>query len=333
MPELRRDPITHRWAIIATERALRPKDYQIEAVAPPEHKSCPFCAGNEHLTPHEIHAVRARGGIADGPEWQIRVVPNKYPALRIEGGLDKRPEGIYDHMNGVGAHEVIIEAPAHDFKLHRLPRAHLVEALEVYRMRMKDLQGDDRFRFSLLFRNHGAAAGASIAHGHAQLIALPVVPQQVRELLDGARRYYEFRDRNVFEDIVRQELDDGQRLIHENADFVLMAPYASRTPFELWIVPRFHAARFESTTRPQLENLAEALATALDRLDVGLGNPAYNFIIQSAPYEHVDVPWYRWHVQVMPKLTRVAGFEWGTGFYINPTAPEEAAEFLRGLRR
>lgn len=331
MPELRRDPITQRWAIIATERALRPQDFRSEAVSPPVGKSCPFCAGNERLTPAEILATRDATTRANTPGWRVRVVPNKYPALRIEGGLDKRPEGIYDHMNGIGAHEVIIESPDHDFALHRLPRAHLIEALDVYRRRMDDLGGDPRFRFSLLFRNHGAAAGASIAHGHAQLIALPVVPHEVRELLDGARRYHEFRDRNVFEDIVRQELDDGRRLIHENSDFVLIAPYASRQPFEMWIVPRYDATSFETTSTARLGSLADVLSTALDRLDRGLGNPAYNFMIQSAPYHLRDAPWYRWHIQIMPKLTRVAGFEWGTGFYINPTAPEEAAAFLRGL--
>lgn len=327
MPELRRDPITRRWAIIATERALRPKDFQAEAELPPNGKRCPFCAGNEQLTPPEIRSVRGKGD----RNWRIRVIPNKYPALRIEGELDKRPEGIFDHMNGIGAHEVIIESPDHDFKLHRLPREHLADALEVYRDRMADLQGDRRLQFSLLFRNHGEAAGATIAHGHAQLIALPIVPYQVQELLTGAKRYYEFRERNVFDDIVRQEVDDARRLVHDNGEFVLLAPYASRTPFELTIIPRFHATRFETARRPELEKLADVLALALDRLDRGLGNPAYNFIIQSAPYGHEDVPWYRWHVQIMPKLTRVAGFEWGTGFYLNPTAPEEAAEFLRSL--
>jgi UDPglucose--hexose-1-phosphate uridylyltransferase len=197
---------------------------------------------------------------------------------------------------------------------------------------MKDLQGDPRFKFSLLFRNHGEAAGASIAHGHAQLIALPVVPAQSQELLQGAHRYWQFHERNVFDDIVRQEVEDGRRLIHDNGDFVLIAPYASRFPFEMWIVPRAHGTRFESSDRRTLQKLAEILALALDRLDRGLGDPPYNFIIQGAPYGQEDVPWYRWHLVIMPTLTRVAGFEWGTGFYINPTAPEEAAEFLRGVR-
>jgi UDPglucose--hexose-1-phosphate uridylyltransferase len=330
MPELRRDPITHRWSIIATERALRPKDYVLSAVRP-EGQVDPFAAGNEHLTPPEIFAIRPDASPADSPDWRVRVIPNKYPALRIEGDLDKRPAGLYDRMNGVGAHEVIIESPESDFKLHHLEHGRLVEVLQTYRGRMKDLQGDDRLRFSLLFRNHGAGAGASVAHGHAQLIALPVVPQHVRELLDGAKRYFDFHDRNVFEDIVREELTDGRRLVAQNDDFVLVAPYASRMPFELWIIPRFQSARFESTDDASLGALAEILRNALGRLEEGLGDPAYNFIIQSAPYEFDDAPWYRWHVQIMPKLTNVAGFEWGTGFYINPTAPEEAARFLREL--
>ncbi len=331
MPELRRDPITHRWAIIASERAMRPKDFKFDHARPPKGRACPFCPGHEQLTPPAITTVPVGRG-PHGADWQVRVVPNKFPALRIEGETEKRPEGVYDRMNGIGAHEVIIESPDHDFKLHQLPRDHLVAALETYRDRMKDLQGDARLKFSLLFRNHGEAAGASIAHGHAQLIALPVVPAQSQELLDGAKRYWDFHERNVFDDIVRQEVEDGRRLIYDNGDFVLVAPYASRFPFEVWIVPRAHGTRFETTSRRTLDKLAEVLTLGLDRLDRGLGDPPYNFIIQSAPYGLDDVPWYRWHVVIMPTLTRVAGFEWGTGFYINPTAPEEAAEFLRSVR-
>lgn len=330
MPELRRDPITHRWVIIATERALRPQDAFAQAVSPIS-KTSPFAEGNEHLTPPEIYAWRPAGGRANGPGWRIRVVPNKFPALRIEGKLDKAPEGIYDRMNGIGAHEVIIESPDPEFTLQGLPHDHLVAVLGVYRDRMADLQRDPRFRFSMLFRNHGAAAGASVAHGHSQLIALPVVPPAVHELMDGARRYFDFRGRNVFDDIIGQELADGRRVVLETPHYVLLAPYASRQPFELWIVPRFACTRFEATTASQLESLAPVLRTALDRLARGLGNPAYNFVIQSAPYGQDEAAWYRWHIQISPKLTQVAGFEWGTGFHINPTQPEEAAAFLRGL--
>ena len=330
MPELRRDPITHRWAIIATERALRPQDFMGPA-EPPSAKTSPFAAGNERLTPPEIFALRPDGSAPNGPGWTARVVPNKYPALRIEGALEPRPEGIYDHMNGVGAHEVIIESPDPDFTLQSLAPGHLVDVLRIYRDRMRDLQKDQRFKFSLLFRNYGAAAGASIAHGHSQLIALPIVPHTVQELLDGAQRYHAFRGRNVFDDIIRQEVSDGRRLIMDTGDFLLLAPYASRQPFEMWIVPRKQASRFESVDDGDLTGLAKVLRAALSKLEVGLGNPAYNLMIQSAPYGHDASPWYRWHIQIMPKLTKVAGFEWGTGFYINSTAPEEAAAFLRGL--
>lgn len=319
MPELRRDPITHRWAIIATERALRPK--QVEAAHPPPSKQiCPFCPGHEGLTPTAIATV--------GDPWRVRVVPNKYPALRIEGGLDRRPHGIYDQMNGVGAHEVIIEGAAHDFTWQGLDPKHRLDVLRTYRDRVADLARDQRFACSLLFRNHGAEAGATMAHGHAQLIALPVVPLRVQELLDGSRRYFEFRERNVFDDMIGQEVEDSRRLVADNGEFVLIAPYASERPFELWLVPRAAESHFERTSDDRLAAMGELLATALDRLDRGLGGPAYNFIIQSAPYR-VAAPWYRWHVQIAPKLATPAGFEWGSGFSINPTAPEEAAAFLR----
>lgn len=331
MSELRRCPITRRWSIIATDRAVRPKGASMD-VAPMPRGPSPFAAGNEHLTPPEIMAVRPKGGQANDATWRVRVVPNKHPALGIEGDVDKRPEGLYDQMNGIGAHEVIIESPDPSFRLQSLPHSHLVEVLQVYRDRMRDLQHDARMRFALLFRNHGAASGATVEHGHAQLIALPVVPSEVQLLLDGAKRYADYHERNVFDDMIRQEVGDGRRLVHDNGPFVLFAPYASRVPFELWIVPRFHATRFETANQDQLEKLAEMLAFALDRLDVGLGDPAYNLVIQSAPYGMDDVPWYRWHIQIMPNLTRIAGFELGSGFFINPTSPEEAAAFLRSLR-
>lgn len=331
MPELRRDPITRRYTIIAPERATRPPAAWVAPPVTEPGTPSPFAAGNEHLTPPEIAAIRPAGSRRNAPDWRVRVIPNRFPALRIEGDLDPRPEGIYDHLNGVGAHEVIIESPDPEFRLQRLPRAHLVEALGVYRDRMRDLQGDRRLKFPLLFRNHGAASGATVSHGHAQLIALPVVPAEAQVLLDGAERYHAFHARNVFADIVRQEVDDGSRLVHDNGQYVCFAPYASRVPFELCIVPRFAMTRFEDTTAAQLDGLADVLARALDRLDRGLGDPPYNLVIQTAPYALAEVPWYRWHVQIMPNLTRVAGFELGTGFFINGTAPEEAAAFLRGL--
>ena len=331
MSELRRCPLTRRWSIIAPDRAVRPKGASLHAPPLPAGPS-PFAAGNEHMTPPEIMAVRPPGGQANDATWRVRVVPNKHPALGIEGDMGRRPEGLYDHMNGIGAHEVIIESPDPQFRLHRLPQSHLVEVLTVYRDRMRDLQNDTRMQHAMLFRNHGAASGATVEHGHAQLVALPMVPSEVQTLLDGAKAYFENHSRNLFDDVINQEVDDGRRLVHDNGPFVLIAPYASRVPFELWIIPRFHATRFETANHEQLKRLAQMLRFALSRLDHGLGDPAYNMVIHSAPYGMDDAPWYRWHIQIMPNLSRIAGFELGSGFFINPTAPEEAAAFLRSLR-
>lgn len=331
MPELRRDPLTRRYTIIAPERAVRPSKAWVDAPAPLDAAQSPFAAGNEHLTPPEIYALRPAGGRPNDPHWRVRVIPNRYPALRVEGSLDPRPEGLYDHLNGLGAHEVIIESPDPAFRLQRLPHEHLVQVLTVYRDRMRDLRGDRRLRFPMLFRNHGAASGASVAHGHAQLIALPVVPDEAQRRLDGAQRYWQHHERNLFTDLVRQEIEDGRRVVAEIGDCLVYAPYASRVPFELCILPRYTMARFEALERPHLEGLAQALSLALDRLDRALGDPPYNLVVQTLPYDLEDVPWYRWQIQIMPNLTRVAGFELGTGFFINPTPPEEAAAFLRTL--
>ncbi len=329
MPELRRDPITHRWAIIATERAKRPTSYRFGSQEPTEGLANPFAPGNEHMTPPEIVAVRPAGGYPNDSSWTVRVVPNKYPALRVEGGLDRRPMGIYDMMNGIGAHEVIIESPDEHAKFHSLPREHMIDVLRVYRDRMKDLKRDCRMKFSLLFRNYGSASGATITHAHSQLIALPVVPFEVRELCNGAKRYFDFRERNVFEDMIRFERAEDRRVVFENNDFILIAPFASRVPFELSIIPRFQETHFEETSDGHFNNLAEVLSFALGSLDQNLGDPAYNMIFQSAPYDSGEMPWYRWHIQILPKLVNVAGFELGTGFFINPIAPEEAARVLR----
>ena len=336
MPELRRDPITARWTIIATERAWRPRDFMHDPQTSPSPSRSPFAPGNEHLTPPEIYALRPDGSAPNGPGWQIRVIPNKYPVLAVEGGLEPRPEGMFDQMNGLGAHEIIIESPDPAFQLHRLPADHLVDVIRVYRDRMADLRGDVRLQHSALFRNQGAMAGASVAHGHAQLVALPIVPPACQRRLDNAKAYFEFRGRNVFDDLVRQEVKAGSRLIYDNGAFVILAPYASASPFEMWIVPRASESHFDRAADDQLAPLADALAQGLGRLEKGLGDPAYNLSLHTAPYPLTEadgrpLPWYRWHVAIEPALTQVAGFERGSGMFINPVAPETAAAFLKGV--
>ena len=325
MADLRKDPVTGRWVIISTERQKRPSDFQIETVTTKGDALCPFCQGHEDKTPPEILAYRNGGG------WDVRVVPNKFPALRVEGDLDREGEGLFDRMNGIGAHEVIIETPHHGQTFATMGEAAIEKVFWAWRERVIDLKRDFRLRHIVIFKNHGASAGASLEHSHSQLIALPIVPRELKEELDGAKRHFKQRERCVFCDIVRQEGREGTRVIAESADFMALAPYAPRFPFETWLMPKRHRARFEDTTPGEFASLARMLKDILQRMNATLLTPPYNLIVHSAPLH--DEPganeFYHWHVEVMPKLTRVAGFEWGTGFYINPTGPEEAAEVLR----
>jgi UDPglucose--hexose-1-phosphate uridylyltransferase len=332
MPELRKDPVTGRWVIISTERQKRPNDFRFERSTVIGREHCPFCPGHEDMTPCEVLAYRHDGSAPNSPGWDVRVVPNKYPALRVEGTLDREGEGMFDRMNGVGAHEVIIETPDHDKTLASMSETEIERVLSACRDRVLDLKQDRRFRYILVFKNHGPAAGATLEHTHSQLIAMPVVPDFVREEIDGARRHFELKERCVFCDIVTQELGSRERVIQENADVVALAPYAARLPFETWLLPRRHSARFEDAPRHEIESLARLLKAVLMRMDRALERPAFNMIIHNAPFTDLPTELYHWHVEIMPKLTRTAGFEWGTGFYINPTSPEEAASVLRSVK-
>jgi len=328
VPELRKDPIIGRWVIISTERGKRPSSFHI-----PEKEStggfCPLCPANEDKTPPEVFAYRPFDSLPNTPGWSLRVVPNKFPALRIEGELDRRGEGIYDKMNGVGAHEVIIESPDHDETLSSVPTSHFEKVLLTYRARINELYKDTRFKYISVFRNQGEVAGASLAHPHSQLIALPVVPKRLMEELKGSKEYFTYKERCVYCDIIRQEKKQNVRIISENQEFLSIAPFASRFPFEIWILSRQHNSSFEETPEWQYASLAEIFSNVLKRLDMALANPPYNFMLHTSPVSEKINDYYHWHFEIIPRLTRVAGFEWGSGFYINPTAPEDAAKFLR----
>ena len=329
MPELRKDPVIGRWVIIATERSKRPTDFQFTADLPANNKSCPFCAGREGQTPPEILAYR-HSTAPNTAGWTLRVVPNKFPALQIEGNIDRVGDGMFDKMNGIGAHEVIIETPEHQRNLTPLAPKAMEDVIWAYRDRMMDLKKDRRFRYVLIFKNKGADAGASLEHTHSQLIALPIVPKRVAEELLGSKEYYSFKERCVFCDIVRQEQAEGSRVVAENSDFVVVSPYAPKGPFEMWVMPKNHLACFEDLQKHEVENFAKILQLLLKKLEAALHDPPYNYMLHTAPF-HQEIPHYHWHLEVMPKLVRVAGFEWGSGFYINPTTPEDAAKFLREI--
>lgn len=328
MPELRRDPVMGRWVIISTERNKRPHDFAVEKDFP-QAGACPFCPGYEDKTPSEIMAYYSNGRERNKSGWWIRVIPNKFPALQIEGDLNRTGEGMYDKMHGLGAHEVIIETPHHDQSFHEMELDKIQDLFWAYRDRIIDLKKDPRLEYILIFKNHGAAAGASLSHPHSQLIAMPMVPVRLKQELNGSKSYFEYKERCVFCDITRQELDSKARVVTHNSDFIAFAPFASRFPFELWVLPLKHNSDYHSLQKTEMTSLAAMMKDVLGRHHFVLDNPPYNFILHTAPLKSSNLQHYHWYIEIIPKLTKFAGFEHGTGFYINPTPPEEAAKLLR----
>ncbi|HUV30288.1 MAG TPA: galactose-1-phosphate uridylyltransferase [Acidobacteriota bacterium] len=330
MPELRKDPVIGRWVIISTERGRRPSSFA-SVTRTNNAVMCPFCPGNENATPPEVMAYRQPHSEPNGPGWRLRVTSNKYPALVVEGELNREPAGMYDRMNGIGAHEVIIETPVHARDMDEMTPEEVRDVLWAYRERMTDLERDIRFKYILVFKNHGEVAGASLEHSHSQLIATPIVPKRVAEKIEGAKWYYGFKERCIFCDIIRQEINDQERIVKDYDAFITFEPFASRFPFETCIIPKTHQSSYLEMSDAEYLTLAECLRDTLRRLKLALHNPPFNFILHTRPTSQEYHEFFHWHFELIPKLTKVAGFEWGSGFYINPTLPEEAAEFLRNI--
>jgi len=329
MPELRKDPVLGRWIIISKERRKRPTDFLIEQSAT-SGGFCPLCPGNENTTPPEVLAYDVNGNSRrDGAPWQVRVVPNKYPALIIEGDLGKEGEGLYDRMNGIGAHEVIIESPVHEQSFSALPPEKMFFILRAFKDRINDLGRDPRFKYVMIFKNHGKAAGASLEHSHSQLIALPILPRMIVSELSGALSYFRYKERCIFCDIIRQEIKQDVRVVCQNEHFITLTPFAPRTPFEMWVLPKYHSSAYCKEEESKLFSLAQILSETLRRLDSCIADVPYNFVLHTEPLQSDGLEHYHWHFEIVPKLTSIAGFEWGSGFYINPMPPEEAAAYLR----
>jgi UDPglucose--hexose-1-phosphate uridylyltransferase len=332
MSELRRDPIGGRWVIVDTDHPSSPKEFEYE---PQVFRGgiCPFCYGNEGMTPPEIEAMRDPSTAPNTSGWTVRVVPNKFPALQIEGNLDRRGLGMYDMSNGVGAHEVLIETPYHEKDIPDLTNGEVENFLSMYCRRNLDLIKDKRFKYIMIFKNFGAAAGASLEHPHTQMVALPMVPKNVMEEIRGAHNYFEYRERCLFCDIIRQEKQEKERIIIENEHFISFCPFVSRFPFEIWIIPKEHSGYFCNMPREEIPSLAAILRETIARLKRIFKGLSYNFIIHSSPINgDGSSEGYHWHIEFMPKLTRVAGFEWGSGFYLVPTPPELAAKYLKEVK-
>jgi UDPglucose--hexose-1-phosphate uridylyltransferase len=331
MSVIRRNPITGRWVIFSDEAGP----------PPPTDGRCPFCEGNEALTPHEIIAWGRDGREHDSEGWSVRVVPNAHPLLRIESRLELFAEGMYDAASGTGAHEVIIETPEHKRSLAELPRDQVARVLAAYAERINDLKGDKRFRCIFIFKNQGAEAGAGLpGHAHSQVIGLPVTPKAFKEILVGARQHFLIKERCVFCDILQEEMDMGARLVEVTEHFAALEPYASRHPFETWILPRRHGPDFEAVTDAERDDLAGLLISVLGRLEKVLPRPAYNLFLYSGPNRKTNPDrWktlaadFHWHIEILPRLFYEAGFEVGSGLFANAVTPETAAKVLREAER
>ena len=338
MPELRKDPIIGRWVIIATERAKRPDQFTgLQADEGPAEKSCPFCEGKESQTPKEIYAIRPKNTPKNEPGWELRVVSSVAPLLMVEGELDRQGQGLYDLMNGVGAHEVVIETNQHIANMADLSDEQISRVITCYIDRIVDLEKDQRLKYVLVFKNHGwIAGGGRIKHSRSQLIATPVNPKRVKEELAGAHQYFQYHERCIFCDLIKQELESKERIILDIDGFIAITPFATRFPFEVWILPKKHSCDFTALDPSMRLDLGRIIKKVLLKLKKGLNDPPYNYILHTAPFRRAKEGYwktidqdYHWHIEIMPRLTRVAGFEWGTGFYICPLTPEAAAKFLR----
>lgn len=332
MPELRSDRLTDTWVILAEERQARPLEFRLrtEPAEPGRRPAvCPFCPGNEALTPPESFALRDAGE-ADGPGWRVRVVPNKFPALGPSG--NPVPLGhVLRHMQGVGAHEVVVDVPEHaQLRKERSPRAWAELALAL-QQRLRALALDPRVAYVLAFKNEGPASGASLSHPHSQLLALPLLPERVAREVQALEEHHRRSQRCLLEDMLAEELDEKARVVEADEEYVCVAPYAARFPYEMLLAPRAHAGRFEDAPRPLVEAFGRALGRALTRLEgvlQGSGLESYHFALHTAPARS-RAERYHWHCEVMPSLAFHSGFEKGTGMFVNHWGPERCAERLR----
>lgn len=328
MPELRQDLVRGNWVLIATDTALKPRDFPINkngVKVDARSDFCPFCEGNEAHTTSELASLRENDSLPDTPGWLIRTITNKYSGFRLEGELEMVEDGIYQSCNGLGQHEVIIETPEHGVEFHHFSVPKIRSVFQMLKDRYNVLAGDERVKYIQIYKNRGFLAGASLEHSHSQILALPMVPNSQRGIMD----YYGKKHQCLLCDILEGEKKAGQRIIKEDEDFVLLCPYASRFPYETWIIPRRHIPHFGEINDKELENLAQVLYEFLQVMVAYLNDPAYNIIIISAPVNIPDVAGYHWYLEIIPRLIINSGVEITTGIYMNPVAPEIAAQIFR----
>jgi len=331
MPELRQDPTTKEWVVIAVERAKRPDQFRertsVEAHPAPEQRLCPFCPDNELLTPDEVFALRDYGN-KNQPGWRVRVVANKFAAFTPTENPRMQSQGrLFHSKGGYGYHEVIVESPDHNRILPLMGEQEILELIQTYCQRYQELRTDPRVKLVLLFRNHGQRAGTSLVHPHSQLVATPIIPFHIRQKYEVAIRHYDDTGHCVYCDVVAEERAFGKRVVLETPRFLIFHPFASQVPFETWIAPKHHNPCFSRIEFEERLELASVLRRVLRGLHDALGNPDFNLIVHTAPVEDEEKPYFLWHIEIRPRLTTTAGFELGTGIYINTAIPEETATF------
>lgn len=326
--ELRKDPLLGRWVAVLSE-SKAPSDYNLNFDKSSE-TTCILCPGRESETPSEITSLR------DGSRWWTRVIPKFKPVFQIEGDLGRKGVGMYDKMNSVGANEIIIESPEHDRQPEDIGHDQTLRVVRTYRQRISDLEKDARLRYILIFKNFGKGAGAAYSHPYSEVVGTPIIPKRMKEELDGAKQYYAYKERCIFCDMMHEEMRFGDRVIHESRDFIAFSIFAPKFPFEFWIVPKKHACAFQDISDSELEDLSAMLLTMLKKLRKTLKDPPFNYVIHTAPnriprrdHWHTLGEDFHWHIEVMPRLFRTSGFEWGSGFYVLTTSPEDAAKYLK----
>jgi UDPglucose--hexose-1-phosphate uridylyltransferase len=331
MSELRKDPVTGRWVIIASERAKRPRQHSVIDFSA-DLEPCPFCPGNEAMTPAEVLAYRDPQTQPNSPGWHVRVVPNKYPALERSAVRQAQNDGLYESMNGVGVHEVIIESSEHVTDIGRLSEEQIALVLRAYGERLRHWRQAQRWRYLLLDKNQGERAGATLEHVHSQLVALASVPKDIVDKTDSMLKHYASSGRCIYCEMIERAIDRQECLVSSDEHFIVLCPFAPRFAYETWILPRDHAPVFEQISDVDIIALARALRDTFARLNLATDNPPFNYVIHTGAKAETASHHYHWHMEIMPQLTRAAGFEWGTGTHINPVAPEAAARLLRDAR-
>jgi UDPglucose--hexose-1-phosphate uridylyltransferase len=329
--EMRLDPLTDEWTVFSEARAHQPTAASVldETAGDPELN--PFLAGKEEYAAHTLHRFE-RGG-----EWRVRVVPNRAPVLQVEGDPTRHGDGFYDHMDGVGAHEVVIET--NDRRaLEDLDLWQIEQVVLAWKSRMLDLMRDPRLRAFSVVKSVGQAAGALVGHALSQVVSFAVIPARLKRKMEVARKFYAHKKRSIFEDILSEEVRNGTRMVYENHGFCAFCPYASRTPFEIAVYPKRQSPDFHAITEEEVVQLANTLQVVLQKLNGALDHPPYQLALITAPtrtqrQDHwgtIDRD-FRWHIELVPRLYPMGPLEFATGSWINGVWPEVAAEWLRGV--